>query len=122
MQTLITVGIIVLVFALIAALLIPVVKKMTRDAQWEYELRRDGVTVQGHIISRHDYKGRSTHSFYLNYKYTYGGVSYEHQKEVQQSDYEAHPEGAEVSVICLPRHPKTVHLLINGRLDGLFPY
>lgn len=46
MQTLITVGIIVLVFALITALLIPVVKKMTRDAQWEYELRRDGVTVQ----------------------------------------------------------------------------
>ncbi|MFL5591589.1 MAG: hypothetical protein ACJ797_00330 [Ktedonobacteraceae bacterium] len=46
MQTLITVGIIALVFALITALLIPVVKKMTRDAQWEYELRRDGVTVQ----------------------------------------------------------------------------
>ena len=86
MQTLITVGIIVLLFALIAALLIPVVKKMTRDAQWEYELRRDGVTVQGHIISRHDYKGRSTHSFYLKYKYAYGGVSYEHQNEVQQSD------------------------------------
>ncbi len=35
MQTLITVGIIVLVFALITALLIPVMKKMTRDARWE---------------------------------------------------------------------------------------
>ena len=122
MQTLITVGIIVLVFALITALLIPVMKKMTRDAQWEYELRRDGVTVQGHIISRHESQDRSSHSFYLKYKYAYGGVSYEHQNEVQQSDYEAHPEGVEVNVICLPPHPKTAHLLINGRLDGRFPY
>ena len=80
MQTLITVGIIVLLFALIAALLIPVVKKMTRDAQWEYELRRDGVTVQGQIIYRHDYRGKNAHSYYLKYKYVYDGVSYERQR------------------------------------------
>ena len=95
---------------------------MTRDAQWEYELRRDGVTVQCHIISRHEYRGRNAHSYYLKYKYVYDEVSYEHQNEVQQSDYVAHPEGVEVNVICLPPHPKTAHLLINGRLDGRFPY
>src|SRR6266568_7347753 len=86
------------------------------------QLRRDGVTVQGHIISRHEFQDRGTHAFYLKYKHAFGGVSYEHQNEIQQSDYEAHPEGVEVSVICLPPHPKTAHLLINGRLDGRFPY
>src|SRR5690348_15342678 len=122
MQTLITVGIIVLVFALITAILIPVVRNMTRGAQLEYELRRDGVTVQGQIISRRKYRGRNTYSYYLKYKYAYEGVSYERQREVQEVIYEAHPEGTEVSVICLPRHPKTAHLLINGRLEGLYAY
>jgi uncharacterized protein DUF3592 len=122
MQTLITVGIIVLVFALITAFLVPVLRRMTRDAQLEYELRRDGVTVQGQITSRHEYRGRNVHTYYLKYKYAYEGISYERQGEVQESDYVAHPEGTEVSVICLPRHPKTAHLLINGRLEGLYVY
>jgi flagellar biosynthesis/type III secretory pathway M-ring protein FliF/YscJ len=122
MQTLITVGIIVLVFALITALLVPVMRRMTRDAQLEYELRRDGVTVQGQIISRHEYHGRSSYSYYLKYRYAYEGISYEREREVQESIYIAHPEGTEVSVICLPRHPKTAHLLINGRLEGLYTY
>ena len=122
MQTLVTVGIIVLVFALVTALLVPVVRRMTRDAQLEYELRRDGVTVQGQIISRRKYRGRNTYSYYLKYKYPYEGVSYEREREVQESIYMAYPEGTEVSVICLPRHPKTAHLLINGRLEGLYAY
>src|SRR6266700_3182966 len=55
MQTLITVGIIVLVFALITALLIPLMKKMNQSARLWYELNRDGVTVQGHIISGYEH-------------------------------------------------------------------
>jgi hypothetical protein len=49
MQELLTVGIIVLVFAFITVLLIPLMKKMTQNAQLEYELRRDGVTVQRRV-------------------------------------------------------------------------
>lgn len=122
MQTLITVGIIVLIFALITALLVPVLRRMTRDAQLEYELRRDGVTVQGQIIYRHEYQVKSSTSYYLKYRYAYEGISYEREADVQESDYVAHPEGTEVSVIYLPRHPKTAHLLINGRLEGLYAY
>ena len=87
MQTLITVGIIVLVFALITALLIPLTKKMTQSAQSGYELNRElSVTVQGHIISGYeDHIPASRYSrehtnFYLRYTYLYGGVSYEREE------------------------------------------
>ena len=121
MQTLITVGIIVLVFALITALLIPLMKKMTQSAQLEYELNRDGVTVQGHIISGYEdvyytRSGKQTH-FMLKYTYLYGAVSYEREESVPESNYQALHEGAEVSVTCLARHPKTAHLLLPGHLD-----
>ncbi len=122
MQTLITVGIIVLVFALITALLIPVVKKMTQNAHWEYELRRDGgVTVPGHIISRYKDCGESQVFYSLRYRYAYGGVSYEHNIGVSQHIYETHAKGMGVSVLCLPQHPKTAHLLLHGSLDGRTP-
>ena len=123
MQTLITVGIIVLVFALITALLIPLMKKMNQSEQLWYELNRDGVTVQGHIISGHEehvpasrYGGERTF-FYVRYTYLYGGVSYEREESVPESNYQALHEGAEVSVTCLARHPKTAHLLLPGHLD-----
>ena len=76
MQTLITVGIIVLVFALITALLIPLMKKMNQAAQLGYELNRDGVTVQGHIISSYEdhipasRASREHTDFYLRYTYS----------------------------------------------------
>ena len=123
MQTLITVGIIVLVFALITALLIPLMKKMTQGAQLWYELNRDGVTVQGHIISGYEHYVQGTRSsrghtiFYLRYTYLYGGVSYEREESVPESNYQALHEGAEVSVTCLARYPKTAHLLLPGHLD-----
>jgi hypothetical protein len=123
MQTLITVGIIVLVFALITALLIPLMKKMTQAAQLGYELNRDGVTVQGHIISGYEQHVPATRgtreytNFFLRYTYLYGGVSYERQALVPESDYWALHEGAEVRVMCLARHPKTARLLIPGRPD-----
>ena len=115
----------VLFFASITAILIPVTKKMTQNAQWEYELRRDGgVTVPGHIISRYkDYYGEShvQVSYSLRFRYAYGGVSYEHKIGVNENDYHANPEGRGVSVICLPQHPKTAHLLLDGRMDGYIP-
>ena len=124
MQTLITVGIIVLVFALITALLIPLMKKMTQSAQSGYELNRElSVTVQGHIISSHEEHvpasryGSERTFFYLRYTYLYVGVSYEREESVPESDYQTLHEGAEVRVTCLARHPKTAHLLIPGHLD-----
>ncbi|MFL5657870.1 MAG: hypothetical protein ACJ8CB_27275 [Ktedonobacteraceae bacterium] len=119
MQTLITVGIIVLVLALITALLIPLMKKMTQGAQLEYQLNRDGVTVQGHIISGYEEHipasryGSERTLFYLRYTYLHDGVSYEHQTLVPESNYRALHEGAEVSVLCLARHPKTARLQLE---------
>lgn len=126
MQTLITVGIIVLVFALIIAIFIPVMKKMTHDAQLEYELRRDGVTIQGHVIGRYERvyytrNGKQT-DFMLKYTYLYDGVSYQREVDLLESDYEAHREGTEIGVICHPLHPKLAYLLINGRLNGTIAY
>src|ERR1700730_14827913 len=101
MQTLITVGIIVLVFALITALLIPLMKKMTQSAQLGYELNRDGVTVQGHIISGYEHHVPATRysreytNFFLRYTYLSGGVSYESEALVPESDYQTFHEGAE---------------------------
>jgi hypothetical protein len=126
MQTLITVGIIVLVFALITALLIPLMKKMNQSAQLGYELNRDGVTVQGHIISGYEQHVPATRysrehtNYYLRYTYLYGGVSYEGEASVPESTYRALHEGTEVSVKCLARHPKTARLLIPGRPDILW--
>ncbi len=123
MQTLITVGIIVLVFTLITALLIPLMKKMNQSAQLGYELNRDGVTVQGHIISGYEHHvpasrySREYTDFFLRYTYLYGAVSYEREESVPESDYRALHEGAEVRVKCLARHPKTARLLIPGRPD-----
>ena len=121
MQTLITVGIIVLVFALITALLIPLMKKMNQAAHLEYELNRDGVTVQGHIISGYEHyvqeRGGGHTIFYLRYTYLCGGASYESEESVPESNYQALHEGAKVSVTCLARHPKTAHLLLPGHMD-----
>jgi len=126
MHALTTVGIIVLVFALITAILLSVTKKMTQHAQLEYELRRDGVTVQGHVIGRYEqvhYKRGGTYTvFKLKYNYLYDGVSYEREAGLLESDYESHHEGTEISVICHPRHPKIAYLLINGHLNGTIPY
>src|SRR5258705_481781 len=123
MQTLITVGIIVLVFALITVLLIPLMKKMTQSAQLEYELNLDGVTVQVLISSGYEdvsypCSGEQT-LFMLKYAYFYGAVSYEREESVPESDYQTFHEGAEVRVKCLARHPKTARLLIAGRPDIL---
>ena len=71
MHTLITVGIIVLVFALIIALLIPMMKKMTQNAQLEYELRRDGATIQGHVIGRYEQVNYSRSGKYIVFKLKY---------------------------------------------------
>jgi hypothetical protein len=126
MQELLTVGIIVLVFAFITVLLIPLMKKMTQNAQLEYELRRDGVTVQGHVIGRYEqvhYRRGGTYIvFKLKYAYLYDGVSYQREADLLESDYQVHPEGTEISVICHPRHPENAYLLIHGRLNGTIPY
>jgi hypothetical protein len=124
MQTLITVGIIVLVFALITALLIPLMKKMNQSAQLWYELNRDGVTVQGHIISGYEHYVQGTRTskghtiFYVRYTYLCGGVSYESEESVPESTYRALHEGAEVSVMCLARHPKTARLLLEDMTEA----
>jgi hypothetical protein len=126
MHTLLTVGIIVLVFALIVAILIPLMNKMTQNAQLEYELRRDGVTVQGHVIGRYEqvhYRRGGTYTvFKLKYAYLYDGVAYEREADLLESDYQAHREGTNINVICHPRYPKLAYLLINGRLNGTMPY
>jgi hypothetical protein len=126
MQTLITVGIIVLVFALITAILIPVMKKMTQNATLEYELRRDGVTIQGHVTGRYErvYRTRNGKQidYMLKYTYLYDEASYQREAALLESDYEAHREGTEISVICHPHHPKLAYLLINGRLNGTIVY
>ena len=98
-------------------------KKMNQAAQLQYELNRDGVTVQGHIISGYEHHipasryGKEYTNFYLRYTYLYGGVSYEREESVPESNYQALHEGAKVSVTCLARHPKTAHLLLPGHLD-----
>ena len=130
METLLTVGSIVLVFALITAILVPVMKLMTRYARLEYELRRDGVTVPGWVIGRStqvDYLDRrgydDTHLlYYLGYTYRFNGVVYGGESQVRESDYEAHPEGSPISVICHPRHPERSYLLLHGRLNGTIAY
>lgn len=126
MHALLTVGIIVLVFALITAILLFVMKKMTQQAHLEYELRRDGVTVQGHVIGRYEQVNNTRYGkhtvFKLKYTYLNDGVSYEREAGLLESDYESHHEGTEISVICHPRHPKIAYLLINGRLNGTKAY
>jgi len=130
MDTLITVGIIVLVFALITAIFIPVMKWMTYYARLEYELRRDGVTVQGWVIGRSkqvNFPGRTRYDgkrifFYLGYTYQYEGVAYGGDAEVLESDYQVHREGTPISVICHPRYPERSYLLLHGRLNGTIAY
>ena len=126
MQTLITVGIILLVFALITAILILMMKTMTQQSQLEYELRRDRITIPGQVTGRyeHVYYTRSGKQidYMLKYSYLYDGVSYEREARLLEKDYETHCEGTEISVVCHPHHPKLAYPLINGRLNGIIAF
>lgn len=119
MQELLTIGIIGLVFALIVAIFIPLMKKMNQHGQLQYELHRDGVPAQGYVTGRYEdvvdtrsrYGGSKTTYYKVKYTYLYDGVSYQNESVESESDYETYREGSEISVICHPRHPELAYRL-----------
>ena len=66
---------------------------------------RDGITIQGHVIGRYEQVNYSRSGKYivfkLKYAYLYDGVSYQREADLLESDYQAHTEGTEISVISI---------------------
>jgi hypothetical protein len=100
-------------FIIVVVLSIPVIYGMIAFFK-EDKILQNGVLVEGCIIEhserdwyiptpRGDLGG--DHSYYLKYRYEYQGRFFTQKKSVRKKTYFAYPDGAKISVRCMPDDP-----------------